>query len=204
MDICVSNKANDYASRFNVWKKKTAMSYIEMAKVVVEAKENLGRDKFEQFANLIGYKSSDSFISKLYRIGLQADLFEKNIDQLPPSFTTLYALTTVNKGQLENLFEEQRITPALKGSQVEGLVKVQKRYRVGDENKKAGPVEVIDIDTPIEKSESIALHVDMNVTHPQLVQFLRQLELLTRTNGISVSIPSSIRQRIYETAEGIM
>jgi hypothetical protein len=204
MDICASNKANEYASRFNVWKKKTAISYLEMAKVVVDAKENLGRDKFDQFANLIGYKSTDSFISKLYRIGLQADLFEKNVDQLPASFTTLYALTTVNKGQLENLFAEQRITPALKGSQVDSLVKVQKRYRARHENKKAGPVEIIDIDTPIERSESIALHVDMTVTHPQLVQFLRQLELLTRTNGISVSIPSSIRERIYETTEGIM
>jgi len=204
MDICASNKANEYASRFNVWKKKTAISYLEMAKVVVDAKENLGRDKFDQFANLIGYKSTDSFISKLYRIGLQADLFEKNVDQLPASFTTLYALTTVNKGQLENLFAEQRITPALKGSQVDSLVKVQKRYRARNENKKAGPVEIIDIDTPIERSESIALHVDMTVTHPQLVQFLRQLELITRTNGISVSIPSSIRERIYETTEGVM
>lgn len=204
MDIFVSNKANEYAGRFNVWKKKTAISYLEMAKVVVDAKENLGRDKFEQFANLIGHKSTDSFISKLYRIGLQADLFEKNVDQLPASFTTLYALTTVNKGQLENLFAEQRITPALKGSQVDSLVKVQKRYRIGDQNKKAAPVEIIDIDTPIERLESIALQVDMTITHLQLVQFLRQLELLTRTNGISVTIPNAIRERIYEQSEGIM
>jgi hypothetical protein len=204
MDICISNKANDYASRFNVWKKKTAMSYIEMAKVVVEAKENLGKERFEQFANLIGYKSTDSFISKLYRIGLQADLFEKNIDQLPSSFTTLYSLTTINNHQLVNLFKDQRITPSLKGSQINSLVSVQKRYRSIDPNKKSSAGEIIDIDVPLEIPEPIAVHIDMNVTDPQLVQFLRQLELLTRKNGISVSLPDNIRQRISHFTEAIM
>jgi len=201
MDNCISNKANEYAGRFNMWKKKTALAYIEMAKVVVTAKEDLSRDRFEEFTNLIGYRSTDSFISKLYRIGLQSELFEKNIDQLPSSFTTLYALTTVDNGQLRVLFDEQRITPALKGNQLESLLKIQKRYSSCNVGMRSSRGQVIDINEPMKKLEPIELRIDMNVTNPQLVQFLRQLELLTRINEINVSIPDSIRQRINQPME---
>ena len=72
MEHGYSLKTNDYASRFNLWQKKTAMSFIEMAKVVVEAKDTLAKDDFAQFTALIGHSTTSSFISKLHRIGLQA------------------------------------------------------------------------------------------------------------------------------------
>lgn len=196
-----SLKTNDYASRFNMWQKKTAMSFIEMAKVVVEAKYTLDKENFAQFTSLIGYSTTSSFISKLHRIGLQAELFEMHIDLLPSSFTTLYALTTVNQCDLVDLFERNQIHPSLKGDEVEKLVKLQKRYRCSKTRhpeRCAGKGSIIEIDEPLERVDPIALQIDASVTKPQLIQFLRQLDLLTRFSGVSVTVPPSIRQRINQ------
>ena len=201
MEHGYSLKTNDYASRFNLWKKKTAMSFIEMAKVVVEAKDTLEKDDFGQFTALIGHSTTSSFISKLYRIGLQAEVFEKHIDLLPSSFTTLYALTTVKQDELVDLFEENRIHPRLKGSEVGQLVKTQKRYRssrVRHPERCASNGIIMPMDHPIERSDPIALQIDASVTKTQLIQFLRQLDLLTRFEGVRVTVPTSIHQRIAQ------
>jgi len=201
MEYGYSLRTNDYASRFNMWKKKTAMSYIEMAKVVVAAKDTLAKDDFAQFTALIGYSTTSSFISKLHRIGLQAELFEKNVDALPSSFTTLYALTTVSQNELENLFDKNQIRPSLKGNEVDRLVKLQKRYRSSKPRhpeRHAGEGVIVEINDPIESAEPIALQIDSTVTNIQLIQLLRQLDLLTRFAGISVKVPLSIHQRIEQ------
>lgn len=205
MSLSCDNKANQYVSRFNMWKRKTAMSYIEMAKVVVEAKDSLSKEGFSEFTQLIGYSTTDSFISKLYRIGLQSEIFEQHIDSLPSSFTTLYALTTVGEVELSNLFEQQRIRPSLRGHEVEQLIKIQKRYggsKTRHLERCAGTGEIIDIDEPLQRLEPIALRIDESVTKAQLAQFLRQLELLTRFDGVNVTIPISIHKRISQQEQG--
>lgn len=204
MEHGYSLRTNDYASRFNMWKKKTAMSYIEMAKVVVDAKDTLAKDDFAQFTALIGYSPSSSFISKLHRIGLQAELFENNIDALPSSFTTLYALTTVSQNDLENLFDRNQIRPSLKGNEVERLVKHQKRYRSSKTlhpERCSGQGALIENDEPIQRKEPIALQIDSTVTKIQLIQLLRQIDLFTRFGGVSVKVPLSIHRWI-EQKEG--
>ena len=201
MEVITNIKTDQYAGRFNLWKRKTAQGFIEMGKVIVDAKENLDKGEFEEFIGVIGYATASSFISKLYQIGMNADLFDKNIDQLPSSYTTLYQLTTVDSPTLVKLFDQQLISPALKGRQLEEMVKRQKRYRITKPERKVGPVEYIEINEPLQRLEPIELRIDSTFPPEYLPQFLRQLELLTKRGGVKVSIPASIHQQINKPGE---
>ena len=202
MEVCVKIKKSEYIGRFNLWKKKTAQSFIEMGKVVVDAKECLSKAEYAEFIGDIGYSTASAFISKLYQIGLHADIFEKHIDLLPSSFTTIYALTSATDQQLEGLFESNVIHPTLKGKDIARLVNRQKRYRVLKRNSEHGPVTITEGHAPLTRLDPIEVRIDSSVPLPQLAQFIRQLDLLTRFEGIQVSLPEGIRQQL--TQECIM
>jgi hypothetical protein len=186
-----------YASRFSMLKKKTAESYIQMAKIVTQAKHGLSKEQYGEFINLIGYDKSDSTIGKLYRIGLQADIFEQYIDKLPASFTTLYALTTAGEENLKTLFQEDQVRPSLKGSELSGLIKRQTRYRRPYPNR--GPSEAIsiDIDERLTRGDELTVRVLPGVTQVDLVQLVKQLESLTKEiHGIKVQLSVPILKRL--------
>ena len=197
MQIVDPNKPIQYASQFNTFKKKTAQSYIAMAKVVVEAKHGLGKEQYSEFIKLIGYDTKDSTIGKLYRIGLQADLFEKYIDLLPASFTTLYALTTAGEAPLTQLFEERQIRPSLKGCEISQLIKKQARYKRSFPLRKASNQTIVEVDEPLTRGDEIKIRVLPSVSSDKLVMLLKKLEILINDDEeIRVLITEEIVQRL--------
>jgi hypothetical protein len=186
-----------YASKFNLFKKKTAESYIAMAKVVTEAKHGLSKDQYAEFIALIGYDKSDSTIAKLYRIGLQADIFEQYIDRLPASFTTLYALTTAGESMLTTLFQENQIRPSLRGSEVPKLINRQSRYRRSPSSSTADSGVTMEGDEPLARGDGLTIQILPKVSRDDLIKVLRELEsLFQRIDGIKVYLPDPILQRL--------
>lgn len=186
-----------YACRFNIFKKKTAEAYIEMAKVVTQAKHDLSKDQYSEFINLIGYDKSDSTIGKLYRIGLMADIFEENIDRLPASFTTLYALTTTGEETLKTLFQENQIRPSLRGCEISNLVKRQSRYRRDYPDRGSSEVKNIAIDEPLTRGDDLTIRILPGVSQMELIEILKQLENLSRDiAGIKVQLSKPILNRL--------
>ncbi len=186
-----------YASKFNLFKKKTAESYIAMAKVVTDAKHGLSKAQYAEFIELIGYDKSDSTIGKLYRIGLQADLFEQYIDRLPASFTTLYALTTAGETVLTTLFQENHIRPSLRGSEVPKLINRQSRYRRSPSSSTPDAGVTIEGDEPLARGDGLTIQILPKVSRDDLIKVLRELESLFRSvDGIKVHLPDTILQRI--------
>jgi hypothetical protein len=186
-----------YAGRFSMFKKKTAESYIQMAKVVTEAKHGLSKDQYAEFINLIGYDKSDSTIGKLYRIGLLADIFEEYIDKLPASFTTLYALTTAGEENLKTLFQEDQIRPSLRGSELSGLIKRQTRYRRPYPDRGSNQGAHIDVHEPLTRGDELTIRVLPGVSQVELVQVIKLLESISSDiDGIKVQLSRPILNRL--------
>lgn len=111
-----------YADKFFELQCKTAASLIEMGRLVLKAQSALKSDgQYKLFCTAIGFKSKSS-IRKFEQIGKRADLLQKNADKLPDTWTSLYSIAGLDEDVLEILFDDGKISPAIKGRDIRQLV----------------------------------------------------------------------------------
>lgn len=82
-----------FAKEYSEYVKKSAVSVLELAKLIKRAKDDLSKAGFNQFCKQIGSEPSGSYIKKMICIADNEFRFNKVQDRLPPSYTTLYLLT---------------------------------------------------------------------------------------------------------------
>ena len=110
-----------YADTFKTYFIKTAENILEMAKVVFNAKEKLGKNQFRQFTYLIGFDPTSSTLKKLQAIGKNYEVLSKNISALPANWTTLYEIAQLPEDKFIAAIDKGVITPNVLGKDVKAL-----------------------------------------------------------------------------------
>lgn len=116
-----SNTLAIYVNQFKRLRKDTATTIVALAKVVAEAKNNLSKDDYIKFASEVQISIS-STLRKYERIGKYADILNQYLDDLPHTWTSLYALTRLEDSKLTSAFMEGKIHPQMTGEEVETLI----------------------------------------------------------------------------------
>lgn len=105
------------ASEFKSYAKKTAENILEMAKIVTEAKK-LNEKQFKYFCNLIGFKPDSGTIRKFVQIGSKYEMLKNNASNLPSNWTTIYQLSRLSSGVLEDFISTGVVTANISGAAV--------------------------------------------------------------------------------------
>ncbi len=98
-----STKVDEYVDRYNTFLCKSADAFIGLGETLVEAKEGLKKDEFKVFLEKTGLNNSKSTYSKLLKIGENAPRLRPYVNNLPQSWTTLYALSKLEADQFEKV-----------------------------------------------------------------------------------------------------
>jgi len=113
--IASSQAAVFMANQFQNCARKTAVAFLEMAKLVTDAQSQLKDWEFLQFCGIIGYDSKSATIRKFSQIGKKYEFLSAHSDHLPSSWTTIYSLSRLEDTVIEAKINEGVITPALSG-----------------------------------------------------------------------------------------
>lgn len=99
----ISTKVDEYVDRYNALLCKSADTFIALGETLYEAKESLSNDDFTLFLEKTGLNNSKSTYSKLMKIGEEAPRLRPYVNNLPQSWTTLYALSKLEADQFEKI-----------------------------------------------------------------------------------------------------
>lgn len=123
----VTNMSNvaTLVADFRKYATKTAEGILHMSKVVIDAKK-LGYKPFQEFCKEIGRDSGSSTIRKLEGIGKKHDLLSKHQEKLPSNWTTLYTISQIEEGKLEEMLSSGRIEQSLSGKEANRLLGTKK------------------------------------------------------------------------------
>lgn len=111
-NVVISAQVTQFVEQYKMCVKKTAKSILELADVVLSAKESLSDKNYTQFRNQIGAdKSKDSYIKKLLCIAKNSARLNSISANLPPTYTTLYTLSQLSNDKFNQVCSENIITP---------------------------------------------------------------------------------------------
>jgi hypothetical protein len=110
----VNAQVEKFASQYRLCVQKTADAVLELATVVRDAKRELSKELFAEFRNEIGANSSkDSYIKKLLCIADASPRLNAMREKLPPSYTTLYALSKMTDDVFTQVCADEVISPSM-------------------------------------------------------------------------------------------
>jgi hypothetical protein len=112
--IVLNAQVEKFASQYRLCIQKSAAAVLELANVVGDAKRDLSKELFIEFREAIGANASkDTYIKKLLRIANASARLSALSDKLPPSYTTLYALSKMSADVFTQVCEDDVISPCM-------------------------------------------------------------------------------------------
>ena len=143
--VGTKNTAGYWATQINTIWRKTAASYIEMGKLLVEAKSLL---KQSEWKLLLDDKLDfdESKAKKLMLIARHQTLAKSsNLNLLPPSYNTLYTLTKLDDKAVSTAIKRGDIHPNMDGGDADELVEMfQPKKPKPERSREADDAEVIE------------------------------------------------------------
>lgn len=130
IDLNEPPRANEMAAKFNGYAKKTAESVLQMAKVVSDMKARRNKVEFEEFCDLIRYKSDSSLIRKFAQIGSKFNQLMENADKLPNTWTTVYQIAKLSEDTISELMDKGVINPHFTGKDARKVLGLSKSKAV--------------------------------------------------------------------------
>lgn len=109
----ISKSADELAIQFGLFGKKTVENLIQMSRVVFEAKMQHSKDIFKEFCRLTGINHQSSSCRKYIAIGEHSERLLDCVDRLPNSWTTLYAVCTLDEDKFDQLLQSKVLSSSM-------------------------------------------------------------------------------------------
>jgi len=122
-ELAIDEVINLSVREYKCFERKTAESFLEMGRVVFEAKKNLCLDSdFDEFCNRIGQTSSSSTIKKMKIIGENYVHLKEISSNLPSNWTSIYQICRLSEYEIDEYVHKGLIHPNVKGSEIKNLL----------------------------------------------------------------------------------
>ena len=116
-----SASVEHFVLRFNAAWKRSAEAILDVATTLVEAHDELGEKRLDQFYLEIRMERGGSTSKKLRKIGEERARFVGVEDRLPTSWTNIYELALLEAGRFNELVEEGILHPEATLKDIQGL-----------------------------------------------------------------------------------
>lgn len=109
---------NRYVSEYTLSLKKTATAILTLADCVYRAKQELNADDYDEFCMRANVVKNSSYLKKLHCIAQKAARLNAVAANLPPNYTSLYALTQVKDDKYAEMLREKVINPSMTAAEI--------------------------------------------------------------------------------------
>ena len=116
-------KTVELIERYQVYARKTAEGFLELAITYATAKNELDCVQFKIFADTIGVNTESATSTRLLKIAEEQGRFLPYLQQMPSAYTTLYELARLPVSDFESLVQDGKIQPTMTGAELQILIK---------------------------------------------------------------------------------
>jgi hypothetical protein len=109
----MKKELNYYVKRVNRLTLYSSTNILKLGLVFYESKLNLSKNDYELFLQMTDYKKKSRTESKWRNIGESYTRLSPIVNLLPPCWTTIYHISTLNSHQLDLLEKNDVITPTV-------------------------------------------------------------------------------------------
>ena len=103
----------EMSSRVNQLSKNSVDNLLEIGKIFFESKENMTKSDYKEFLKETHYKEGSSSIRKWEKIGESYLRLNEICNLLPPVFTTLYFLSSLNQDEFDLIVKSNVLNPSI-------------------------------------------------------------------------------------------
>ena len=115
-----------YVERYRAFARNTAESIIGLGQTIAEASSTLTGAELDEFCEQVGIEANGPTFRKLRKIGAQAERLLAHRENLPNSWTTVYALAQIDKDKFAQLVEQQALSPTVSMKEINAVLSGQK------------------------------------------------------------------------------
>jgi hypothetical protein len=109
----------EMSSRVNQLSKNSVDNLLEIGKIFFESKENMTTSDYKEFLKETHYKEGSSSIRKWEKIGESYLRLNEICNLLPPVFTTLYFLSSLNQDEFDVIVKSNVLNPSITQLEIE-------------------------------------------------------------------------------------
>lgn len=113
---------DQYVVLFRRTEQRTALSTLQMCRVVYEAKQTLAEHDFADFCAAVGYRDDSAVIRKFCAIGKLQPRLVKHAEFMPHEWSKIYTITQLPAQTFEFFMEKKRDFRTLRGKELKALV----------------------------------------------------------------------------------
>jgi hypothetical protein len=113
------NSVSDFASKINELTKNTASNILDIASLMTDAKSELSSDDFNLMLDDTKYSKNSSSIRKWLVIGKSYQRLMPIADKLPPNWSTIYKLSTLEPAELDLLEKDNIICCSITAREID-------------------------------------------------------------------------------------
>lgn len=118
----------DLIERVNCLTKNTANNILEIGSVMVEAKDELQSDDYEDFLSATGYQQKSASIRKWLTIGNAYIKLKPIVHRLPPLWTTIYKIAKLDSNKLDLLEQSEVLNPAVTAREIDEFLNTNNKH----------------------------------------------------------------------------
>jgi hypothetical protein len=125
------NSVSDFASKINELTKNTASNILQIASLITDAKSELCSDDFNLMLEDTKYSKNTASIRKWIVIGKSYQRLMPIIEKLPPNWSTIYKLSTLDASELDELEKNNIICCSMTAREIDdALCKSQSKKSI--------------------------------------------------------------------------
>jgi hypothetical protein len=113
------NSVSDFASKINELTKNTASNILDIASLMTDAKSELSSDDFNLMLEDTKYSKNSSSIRKWLVIGKSYQRLMPISEKLPPNWSTIYKLSTLDPAELDLLEKDNIICCSITAREID-------------------------------------------------------------------------------------
>jgi len=116
--------ATEFALEVNVLTSKTATNILDIGVLIVDAKTELSKDDYSVFLSYTKYTGKSSSIRKWESIGKASYRLKSISSLLPPNWSTIYKLASLDPAQLDLLQQLEILHPAMTAKEIDAELNI--------------------------------------------------------------------------------
>jgi len=172
------SNSKEYASKLNEMTTNTTESLLEIGLIFVDAKKNLNDVEYEEFLRETSYESETATVRKWICIGNSYIRLKPIANSLPPTFSVLYKVSTLDAQCLDKLVKDKTLRPSVTLKEIEDSIRIASTS------------------TP---KPTVVLKFDPLVHETNFIELIEILKKLSTKNSIELKMNLDA-ENLYQTA----
>jgi hypothetical protein len=116
------SRLDELVQQYQTFARKSAKATLDLAETVIIAESELNKRDLQEFYRRVGLDRKGSTYRKMRIVGRKKSRFEPFLDRLPPCWTTLAKMGSLQPDQFDRVINDSRFGPKMTGPSVDEIL----------------------------------------------------------------------------------